>query len=371
MLLWLGLGALLGISVLFLWVARREISHWIKDQVKSSLTAATQEFLVVASQRFATERTQQLGDLETERRAVDSTVGQLREQLEKYETLVRGFESDRDRKFGQLKNELDRVVQGNDQLHRTTANLVAVLGNSRIRGQWGQKMAEDILRFCGLQEGIHYHKEQEIVSGRPDYTFMLPDSHCLFMDVKFPLDNYIKFVGAREAEQPAYQEAFLRDVKDHVREMERRNYLSESERSVDYILIFIPNEQVYGLINEWEPGLMDECLKRKTILCGPWTLYAVVRIIWQAWEHYRYTQGVHDIVKAIDGFRQDYEKFKTRFEELGKLMEKTQEKYREISLTSAQRLDQKIQRIDEYRRSEPPPVALEQPTPSQKEDAVA
>jgi len=317
--------------------------------------------------------------LELERQGVEHAAHGLEKQLKRYEELVRNFESDRDQKYGQLKNELERTIKSNDRLQGTTASLAAVLGNSRVRGQWGQKMADDILRFCGLQEGIQYHKERELASGggRPDYTFLLPDQHCLFMDVKFPLENYMKFIEARQEDQVGFQEAFLRDVRNHLREMERRNYVTQSERSVDYLLVFISNEQVYGFINESEPGLIDECLRKRIILCGPWTLYAVVRIIWEAWQHYRYAEGIQDIVKAIDAFRQDYEKFKGRFEDLGKLIDKAQEKYQEITVTSYQRLDQKIQRIEDRRKgeeastvvlSEPMTVTLD-PVVSAKEDA--
>ena len=275
---------------------------------------------------------------------------------------MKDFESDRERKFGRLEGELQRVAKETDELHRTTANLVAVLGNSRIRGQWGQKMADDILRFCGLQEGIHYRRERELLIGRPDYTFLLPDEHQLFMDVKFPLENYLKFVEAQsEEDQRRYREAFTKDVRDHLKEMERREYLAQSERTVDYLVIFIPNEQVYGLVNEWMPSLIDECLQKKIILCGPWTLYAVVRIIWQAWQNYHLSMAIQDIVKAINGFLQDYAKFKERFSELGELIQRATDKYHDIASKSYQRLDVKIRRIEEYRKGQQIPEALPDP----------
>ncbi|MBI3009611.1 MAG: DNA recombination protein RmuC, partial [Candidatus Omnitrophica bacterium] len=243
--------------------------------VKTLQSTAT-GLLEQSKQQLALERQQGVHDLDERRMAVESTVKNLEGQLLRYETLMRHFETDRDQKFGALKTELDRTLRANEQLQHTTSSLVAVLGNSRVRGQWGQKMAEDILRFCGLQEGVHYRREQGMSSGRPDYTFLLPDQHELYMDVKFPLERYLKAMESQDsASQQMHREAFLRDVKEHLREMERRGYQSSSEQGVDYLLIFIPNEQVYGLVNEWMPSLIDECLQKQMILCGPWTLYAV------------------------------------------------------------------------------------------------
>ncbi|MBI2885053.1 MAG: DNA recombination protein RmuC [Candidatus Omnitrophica bacterium] len=329
---------------------------WLKNQfpplARKALQDARDDFLREAHTRLQLERQEGLRDLESKRQAVDSVVTGLAGQLERYERLMKEFESDRERKFGRLETELGQVAKGAEQLQRTTAGLAAVLGNSRVRGQWGQKMAEDILRLCGLQESIHYRKELENAAGRPDYTFLLPEAHSLFMDVKFPLDHYLRFTEAQqEDDQQRCKDAFIKSVREHLREMERRAY-GATDQSVDYTILFIPNEQVYAAVNEWMPQLIDECLQKKLILCGPWTLYAIVRIIHQAWQNYRYSTAVRDIVETINGFMQDYAKFKDRFGELGELLDKLDGKYREIAATSAQRLDGKIRRIEEYRKGQ-------------------
>jgi DNA recombination protein RmuC len=192
------------------------------------------------------------------------------------------------------------------------------------------------------------------------------------MDVKFPIDNYLKLTNAEPHEQAAQRHAFIGDVREHLREMERREYLAQSDRAVDFLIIFISNEQVYGLINEWEPGLIDSCLQRKMIVCGPWTLYAVVRIIMQAWQHYHYTQTMKDIVRGIRGFLQDYKLFQDRFSDLGAALEKAVHEYDEIRTKSYKRLEQRIQRIEAYRKGqgipdevvEPESPALESVTPT-------
>ncbi|MBI3321803.1 MAG: DNA recombination protein RmuC [Candidatus Omnitrophica bacterium] len=376
--LWGLLLVILGVMAMA-WMSRRQQAKALEllkaqfpELSRHALRDMGEDFLRLAKRELAVERERGLGDLDSKRQAVDSAIKGLEDQLRRYEALVKGFESDRDRKYGKLEGELKRVVQEADQLQRTTASLVAVLGNSRVRGQWGQKMADDILHFCGLQEGIQYQREKEIGAGRPDYTFLLPADHYLFMDVKFPLEHYLRFSEAsHEEDQRRHREAFIKDVREHLREMERRDYTAQSDRAVDYLLLFIPNEQVYGLINEWMPQLIDECLRKKIILCGPWTLYAMVRIIWQAWQNYHYTVAIQDIVRAIDGFRQDYAKFKERFEDLGALLEKGREKYQEITAKSYQRLETRLNRIKDYHAgrqssaglSEPEPIALT-PLPS-------
>ncbi len=331
----------------------QERSQELTQASLSQMKQNHEEALRLLAERMAKEQIVGVSQLEQRKQAVEGAVSRLEEQLKRYESLVKGFEADRERKFGSLEGELKRAMEETVKLRQTTNSLVSVLGNVKIRGQWGQKMAEDILRLCGLQPGIQYETEKQVGSGRPDYTFMLPGGQYLFMDVKFPFENYLRFTRSEQQEEQAHaREGFIRDVRTHLRDMEKRGYSSASDQALDYMLIFIPNEQVYGLVNEWMPDLFDECLKKRMILCGPWTLYAVLQVIHQAWKNYRYGEAVHEIVRIIDGFMQDYRLFRERFQEVGARLEKTQKAYEDVANTSHRRLEQRIQKIEECRKGE-------------------
>ena len=324
------------------------------DDALERLQTGQKGALELLKKEFDLKQTEGESELDKRKQAVDSAVGRLEDQLKRYESLVKGFESDRDRKYGSLETELKRAAEQTTRLQQTTAGLVAVLGNVKIRGQWGQKMAQDILSLCGLQEGIQYVAEKSIGTGRPDYTFFLPGGEKLYMDVKFPFDNYWRFTRAESVqEQQASRDAFVDDVRNHLKEMQKRSYVSPGEPSLDYIVIFIPNEQVYGVVNEWIPELFDESIRKKMILCGPWTLYAVLRVINQAWENYRVGEAVQGILAAIGAFQQDYSKFKERFEEVGKRLAKVQDAYAEVTTTSYKRMDQRIRAIEQTKRDRP------------------
>jgi DNA recombination protein RmuC len=356
-----GAAVLLGATLV--WVVTRELGRWIKDQISASLKVAQQDFLTLASQRLATERTQHLGDLDLRKTEVEKVVQGLEQQLATYQQLLREVEQDRATRYGSLEAQLTAAVSETQRLRQTTAQLTAMLGNAKVRGQWGEKTAEDILILSGLQEGIHYQKQKNTPLGRPDFTFFLPESHNCYMDVKFPLDNYIKLVNSEsEEEQKTYKEQFLKDVRSHMKELEKRDYAPLNRSSPDYVLMFIPNEQVFGAINEWMPGLIDETLRKRIILCGPWTLYAQVRLIWQAWQNYYYAQTIGDITKTIQEFLRAYERFKERFEDMGTKLEDATQRYEEIARTSYAQLDRKIEQIEDYRKGRgiETPVTLEQ-----------
>ena len=114
-----------------------------------------------------------------------------------------------------------------------TRQLREVLASQRVRGQWGERMAEDVLRLSGLVEGVNYLRQSTLVGSgrRPDYTFLLPQHLKMHMDVKFPLDNYVRHLEAQsELEQRRYRDQFLRDVRDRVKELTTRSATSTTRR---------------------------------------------------------------------------------------------------------------------------------------------
>ena len=292
-------------------------------------------------------------ELEARKTAVETSVKDLKDQLEKYSQLVQRFKEESFQKYGNIETELKNASQATTKLQETTSHLTNVLGNVKKRGEWGERMAEDIIALCGLQEGVNYKKQKKMdsTSTKPDYTFLLPDKHKVNMDVKFPLNNYLNMVNATDAMQrEAFKKEFINDARKRIREVQGRDYVNPGEGTLDFVLIFIPNEQVYGFIQENDASLMDEALSKKVVLCSPFTLYAMLSIIRKAFENFHYEKATKQIVEMIDLFAQNYRKFKERFQDLGIKMQKTVEEYADIRDKSFKRLDSNVKKIEDYKK---------------------
>ncbi len=311
--------------------------------------------LELAEQKFETERVRQQAELDERRRSVENAVGKLSEQLKIYEQLMKSFEGERREKYGSLEKTLKDAAETTGRLAQSTESLRALLDNSRARGQWGERMADDILRASGLQENVQYLKNrvQDTVATRPDFTFLLPDDHKLHMDVKFPLDNYLRMVNAQADEERArFKNEFLKDVKARIKEIQKRDYINPNEQTLDYVLLFIPNEQVYGFVHESCPGLIDEALAQKVVLCSPFTLYAVLAVIRQSFDNFHFAQATQEVLKLISTFSAAYERFKDRFADLGDKLAKLEDLYHDISGKSFKQLDSAIAKIEKVRHGQ-------------------
>ncbi len=325
----------------------------IAEQMKTN----QEQFLLLAGQQFKAEQNRAAGELEIRKQAVETWVVQLKQELSQYQNLVRDFEQDRSVKYGKLENELKNASLATARLQESTNHLNNILGNVKLRGQWGERMAEDIIRYAGLIEGVNYEKQKKIESSatKPDFAFFLPNNHRVNMDAKFPLDNYIKMVNLPEGfDRAAALKEFLKNVKERIKEIQNREYINPSENTLDFVLLFIPNEQVFGFIQENLPQLMTEALKDKVVLCSPFTLYAMLSVIRQAHENFRYENDIRKIIGLIEQFIGLYERFKGRFDdELGKQVEKLNLLYADIKAKNFVQLDTKIRQIEEYKQGNP------------------
>jgi len=173
---------------------------------------------------------------------IDQQLVAMKRELGKVSNLVSDLEKDRQKKFGELASQLKLVGEQTASLTSTAGSLREALVNSRVRGQWGERMAEDVLRLIGFVEGVNYQKQRTIEANgsRPDFTFLLPRDLKLNMDVKFPLDNYLKFVETdTPQDKDQYLTAFLRDVRGRLKEVATRDYIDSRQNTLDCVLLFI------------------------------------------------------------------------------------------------------------------------------------
>jgi len=349
------------------------------EQVKTSFGALSREalaantdlFLKVAADRLDQQTSRHGEVLEGSRKLIDARLEDVTRRLTELQRVVQAAE-----KHGaELQGALTTQSQATQRLHETTARLREALANPQRRGQWGERMAEDVLRLAGLVENVNYVKQTRGESGTiPDYTFLLPNQQRLNMDVKFPLPNYLKVLDAPdEATRKACTDQFLRDVRTRINEVTTRAYIDPAQGTVDYVLIFIPNEQIYAFIHEHAPALMDEALHAKVVLCSPLTLYAVLSVIRQAAENFRLQQASRQILELLSDFRQQWARYVEKMERMGKRLEDAWKEYTELVGVRTRQLDRRLDRLDDLRAvqegtvgealpgASPPPETAEPP----------
>jgi DNA recombination protein RmuC len=316
-----------------------------------ALSKNSEEFLKLAGETLSKQM--QIGEkeLEGKKKLIDQTLEAMKVDLQKVQDLVTQFEKDRERKFGELANQLKLTAEQTGKLQETANKLYTALASTRVRGQWGERMAEDVLRLAGFIEGINYQKQKTLETTRPDYTFLLPQNLKVNMDVKFPLDNYLRFLEAgEESQKEMYKTQFLKDARRRIMEVTTRDYINPEENTVDYVIVFIPNEQVYAFIIENDRSLLDEALKNKVILCSPITLYAVLAVIRQAVDNFNLEKTAAQILSLLGAFNKQWSAFLKSLEKMGKKIEEAQNEFLTLTTTRRKQLERPLREIEDLRK---------------------
>ncbi len=315
--------------------SQKQLEDAFGNLSKAALSENQKSFLEIAETQFKTLLKSSDSQLDEKKKLIDSTVKDMKSQLESL-----------NRQTSALKGHLEQSQQGLSKLTDTTGQLRQILSSSQARGQWGERMVEDILNFIGLVEGINYSKQAMEGGNRPDYTFILPHDKRINMDVKFPLTHYERYLAAeRDEERDSAKKQFLNDVRGHIKAIAKRDYIDPAGGTVNYVLLFIPNESIYSFLNQADKELIDFSLSQRIILCSPVTLYAVLSLIRQAVDNFAMEARAGEMQKLVQQFKQQWGKFNDKIDALGKSLSATRNHFDDLSTTRSNQLQKPMDKI--------------------------
>jgi DNA recombination protein RmuC len=317
-----------------------------------------EEILKVSREILESKTSEGAADLESKKKLIDQSLTNIsrdmQERLEKVQKLMSDINQAVPEKYGQVSKSMEQIAKQADELRQTTESLNRALSSTQVRGQWGERMAEDILRIVGMQENINYIKQKSVGSGtRPDFTFLLPNELKVNMDVKFPFEKYKAFLDAEsDAERNQAQKLFLNSVKDRIKEVTGRDYINPEENTVEYVVVFIPKERIYTFIQEADSSILDDALKQKVILCSPLTLYAMLALMRQAIDNFNLRQSSREIQALLGGFSKQWGMFVDSMKTVGSRIESAGKAFDEMIGVRKRMLDRQVRKIDELNRAE-------------------
>lgn len=339
-----------------------EITRTVRETVNAGLTAAMgelteiarrdrEEAITHATDVVVTRGSEQFGQKATE---IDNTLKHITDTFSE--------------RLKSLSTELSRLQETNNQQYMSvekavealatrTENLREVLSSSQKRGQWGERVVEDMLRAAGFIESKNYSKQDvNDAGGRPDYKFMMPPNRVLFMDVKFPLDKYAEHFSAEtDALRDKAKTDFVKAVKGHVDALAKRDYVNNAkEEALDYVLMFLPNESISGFVHEADPGLIDYALDKKVVLCSPLTLYAFLVVVRQATDSFHTEKTAADIMQQINKFHKEWENYSKAVAEVKDAFQKLSDRIDSIGVggTRFKKLNVPVKEIEKMRKAQ-------------------
>lgn len=316
---------------------------------RKSLSELMPTLLDLAKREFTSVREEIGKDVEREKGHIKEALEKLEVNIKDKQEDLRRLEEERNRQFGNVAESIRMHGEIAERLSARTENLAKLLSDNKLRGKWGERVAEDILRVAGFIEGVHYQKQTSVASGTiPDFTLLLPNNRRLHIDAKFPFANLQAYQeAAAEPEKKRLLQQFGSDVRAKIREVTSRAYINPEEGTLDYTVMFVPSEAVYSFINQELVDVIDDGLGKGVLITSPASLYATARIIMEAHRHFAYEENVREVMAVIHGFIDNFRRFQEEFSSFDEYLKKLREVYDTITETRYKKMGVQIRKIEQ------------------------
>lgn len=241
-----------------------------------------------------------------------------------------------------LERKIAELVQLNNQIRLDAENLTSALkGNTKVQGDWGEMILERILENSGLTRGREYFVQgtlrddaERTLRGergnlmRPDVVVVYPDNRKVVIDSKVSLTAYINYCNAcAEEERGLALKAHIQSVKKHIDELSAKNYCDWVGGTLDFVMMFIPNEASYVLAMQTDPALWNEAYRKRVLLLSPANLIVSLKLTADLWSREYQNRNALEIA---DRGAKLYDKclaFLDSFVAIGDSLHKTQDVY--------------------------------------------
>ena len=345
-------GLLLGIGIFYFFFKgnrkqQDEISETISQKLNeimpNILDQANESLVRMADQKLGAESSKSRLDLENKREEIERLVKVIQEDLKESKKELELSDKERINSFSALKNSLDEYKKITEQLSVSTENLKKVLSNNQLRGQFGEQVADDLLKMAGFVVGENYTRQESENGARPDFTVYLPDRTKINIDAKFPYSALQRMTETDDTDaKKRYMKEFESDIKEKIKQVTTREYISPEDRTVDFVILFIPNEMIFSFIYDKMPQIWEDAMAKKVVLAGPFSFTAILRMVKQAYENFRVQENIFKIVGHVQSVEKEFDKFSDEFDKVGVKIDQLQKQYSDVSTTRVNQMKRKM-----------------------------
>ncbi len=318
-----------------------------REQLSDQFKALANEILEDKSRRFAEQNQTSLGAL----------LRPLQSQIQEFKTKVEDIHLKDTEQQATLKAELNQLKDLNRQITEEAHGLATALkGQSKMQGNWGEMVLENILDRSGLRAGKEYRREvsfnTETGRSRPDVIVYLPQEKHLVIDSKVSLNAYTRYVNAgSEPEQQLALKEHVTAISSRIRELSERNYFElPGLNSPEMVFMFIPIESAFVEALRADETLFQKAIEQNVLVATPTTLLTSLNIVRQLW---RFEEQNMHTAELADRAARVYKKLNTflgSMVSVGKQLDKARDSYNAAmnQLTSGK--DNLVKQANDFRK---------------------
>ncbi|HET7832800.1 MAG TPA: DNA recombination protein RmuC [Gallionella sp.] len=303
-----------------------------REELSNQFKVLANEILEDKSKRFTEQNQTNLSQL----------LEPLRVRITEFQGKVQEVYVQEGKDRSALAEQVKQLMALNNQLSADAHNLTRALkGQAKTQGNWGELILERVLEASGLRKGFEYdvqesHTRADGSRVQPDVVVHLPEDKHLIIDAKVSLNAYEDHANAENDQQrEAAAKRHLDSVRAHIRELSEKNYhLLYGQKSLDFVLMFVPVEPAFMLAISHDSELWQEAWKKNVLLVSPSTLLFVVRTVAHLWRQEQQNRNAQEIASRgaelydkLVGFVEDLDNLGAKLQQAHKAYEGAYSKF--------------------------------------------
>lgn len=239
----------------------------------------------------------------------------VKADIENFKRSISEYYSNEARERFSLGERIRDLVDLNNTVSRETRRLTdALKGNSKLQGDWGEMILDNILEQAGFRRGYEYTVQETVMGAdgnrlRPDVVINYTEGRKIIIDSKVSIQDYINMLNAdTEAGREQYARAHITSVKKHIAELRNKSYQDiVGDGRFDYVLMFIPHEGAFLAAMNLDAKLWQTAYDSHVLIISPTHLMSIVKLIEQMWRHDKQNRNALSIAdeagKMLDKLR--------------------------------------------------------------------
>ena len=255
------------------------------------------------------------------------------------ERLSKGFE-ETTKTFGNVLERLSKIDEAQKKIEALSSNVVSlqdILTDKKSRGIFGEIQLYQILSSVfGEKNDKLYQKQYKLSNGNiVDSIIFTPEPlGNIAVDSKFPLENYRKMYNndLSQIERENSRKDFVSDLKKHIDAISSK-YIIKNETSEQAIL-FLPAEAIFAEINAYHTDIIEYAYKKNVRIASPTTLISVLTVIQVMMTNLERDKYANIIQQELEKLNVEFTRYRTRWDNLQKDIEKVSKDVKEINTTS-------------------------------------
>ncbi len=313
-----------------------------KEQYKEALEQMRNEFKAMAAAEL--ERNSEQFNKQSQER-LETLLRPFNNDLNKFREKVEHYYGEENRQRFSLQENIKNLVEANQRISRDAVNLtnaIAGTSNNKFQGDWGETVLEQILENSGLIKGEQWEiqvtlrdekgnalrNEDTDRTMKPDVIVHFPGGRDIIIDSKVSLKAYMSYLAAEdEVSRSFYLKEHVASVRRQVDSLAGKRYDKYNQRSLDYVMLFIPNEPSYFMAMDADNKLWNYAYKKGVVLISPSNLISTLFVVNSLWSRERQQRDVQRIVETANAIYDKFVNFADNFGKIETALERAHEAY--------------------------------------------